>query len=234
MRRNLHQATADRPPKERQPKRRKRPTRDRYSLRAGCSPIALRAFRSMHVEAMNWSGIKHAEYGAALGLSPDSMRIWRDRLEDSGDEIDWRWLLHPSARAQSSSAANCARRRYRLTPEAVDRRSNRRRFGNRQKQVIVQQTEKPGVSVAQVCAWVCTRRQHSGCGDAATRRRLRRRFYSSADRCRASKRRAAAQQPKCAHLDGAKHAVVLAPFQGKAAARRWCGRPGPPPRSPAP
>ncbi|WP_316395225.1 transposase [Bradyrhizobium sp. 33ap4] len=37
------------------------------------------------------------------------------------------------------------------TPEAVDGQWNRRRFSNKQKQAIVQQTEKPGVSVAQVC-----------------------------------------------------------------------------------
>ncbi|MGY4400778.1 IS66 family insertion sequence element accessory protein TnpB [Bradyrhizobium sp. USDA 3315] len=104
----------------------------------------------MHVEAMNWSGMGHAEYTAALGLSPDSLKIRRDRLEDSGDEMDRRLLLHPGARAQSSSAAYCARRKHRLTAEALDGRSNRRRFSNKQKRAIVQQTEKPGVSVAQV------------------------------------------------------------------------------------
>ncbi|MCP1912368.1 transposase-like protein [Bradyrhizobium elkanii] len=87
----------------------------------------------------------------ALGLSPHSLRIWRDRLEDSGEEIAWRLLRHPSARAQLSSAANCARPKHRLTPEAVDGRSNRRRFSNKPKRAIVQQTEKPGVTVAQVC-----------------------------------------------------------------------------------
>jgi transposase-like protein len=38
-----------------------------------------------------------------------------------------------------------------LTPEAVDGRSNRRRFSDEQKRVIVQETEKPGASVAEVC-----------------------------------------------------------------------------------
>jgi transposase-like protein len=38
-----------------------------------------------------------------------------------------------------------------LTPQAVDGRSNRRRFSDEQKRAIVQETEKPGVSVAQVC-----------------------------------------------------------------------------------
>ncbi len=69
----------------------------------------------------------------------------------AGDEMDWRSLLHPSARAQLSSAANCARRKYRLTPDGVDRRSNRRRFSDERKRAIVQETETPGVSVAQVC-----------------------------------------------------------------------------------
>ena len=41
---------------------------------------------------MNWSGMGHAEYAAALGFSPHALRIWRDRM-------DWRSPLHPSARA---------------------------------------------------------------------------------------------------------------------------------------
>lgn len=65
--------------------------------------------------------------------------------------MDWRSLLHPSARAQLSSAANCARRNYRLTPQAEDGRSNRRRFSDEQKRAMVQETERPGVSVAEVC-----------------------------------------------------------------------------------
>src|SRR3974390_2399163 len=133
------------------PRRRRRPPRYRYGVRTDSGPIALRAFWSMHVEALNWSGMGLAEYATALGLSLHALRIWRDRLEDSGDEMDWRSLLHPSARAQLSSAASCARRKYRLTPDAVDGRSNRRRFSDEQKRAIVQETEKPDVSVAQVC-----------------------------------------------------------------------------------
>ncbi|MER9184402.1 hypothetical protein [Mesorhizobium sp. M0767] len=110
----------------------------------------------MHVEAMNWSGVGHAEYAAALGLSPHALRIWRNRLEESRDETDRRSLLHPSARAQLSSAANCARRKYRLTPDAVDGRSNRRRFNDKQKRAIMQVTERPGVAMGQVC------RRHGG------------------------------------------------------------------------
>ena len=115
----------------------------RYSVRTDSGPLALQAFWGMHVEAMNFSGMGHAEYAAALGLSPYALRIWRDRLEQSGNEMDWRSLLHPSARAQLSSAANCARCKYRLTPQEADGRSNRRRFSDEQKRAIVQVTENP-------------------------------------------------------------------------------------------
>jgi transposase-like protein len=148
---NLPRKTPKGQGKKRQLKPPTRPPRLRYGARTDSGTIALRAFWGMHVEAMNWSGMGHAEYAAALGLSPHSLRIWRDRLEESGDEMDWRSLLHPSARAQLSSAANCTRRKYRLTPEAVDGRSNRRRFSDEQKRAMVQETEKPGVSVAEVC-----------------------------------------------------------------------------------
>ena len=149
--RKLRRKELERQGKSEPPRRRRRPPRYRYGVRSHSGPIALRAFWSMHVEALNWSGMGLAEYATALGLSPHALRIWRDRLEDSGDEVDWRSLLHPSARAQLSSAANCARRKYRLTPDAVDGRSNRRRFSDEQKRAIVQETEKPGVSVAQIC-----------------------------------------------------------------------------------
>lgn len=149
--RNLRKQTAARQHGKTPPKRSKRPPRYRYSMRTDSGPIALRAFWAMHVEAMNWSGMGHAEYTAALGLSRYALRIWRDRLEESGDEMDWRALLHPSAQAQLSSAANCARRKYRLTPDAADGRSNRRRSSDEQKREIVQETERPGITVARVC-----------------------------------------------------------------------------------
>jgi transposase-like protein len=146
-----HRKKPERQPKNAHPNRPKRPRRNRYSVCTDSGPIALRAFWSMHVEAMNWSGMGHAEYAAALGLSPHALRIWRDRLEQSGNKMDWRSLLHPSARAQLSSAANCARCKYRLTPQEADGRSNRRRFSDEQKRAMVQETEKPGVNVAEVC-----------------------------------------------------------------------------------
>jgi hypothetical protein len=104
----LRQETPERQGKNVQSKRRKMARRYSYSVRPDSKPIALRAFWDMHIEALNWSGMGHAEYAAALGLSPLALRIWRDRLEESGEEMDWRSLLHPNARAQLSSAANCA------------------------------------------------------------------------------------------------------------------------------
>jgi hypothetical protein len=97
-----HRKKPERQPKNAHPNRPKRPRRNRYSVRTDSGPLALQAFSGMHVEAMNFSGMGHAEYAAALG----ALRIWHDRLEQSGNEMDWRSLLHPSARAQLSSAAN--------------------------------------------------------------------------------------------------------------------------------
>ena len=148
---HLQKLPRKKPGRQRKNRPPKRPRRNRYGVRTDSGPVALQAVWGMHIEAMNWSGMGHAEYAAALDLSPHALRIWRDRLEQSGNEMDWRSLLHPSARAQLSSAANCARRKYRLTPEAADGRSNRRRFSDEQKRSIVQETEKPGASVAQIC-----------------------------------------------------------------------------------
>jgi hypothetical protein len=62
----------------------------------------------MHVEAMNFSGMGHAEHAAALVFHRIRCAFWRDRLEQAGNEMGWRSLLLRSARAQLSSAANCA------------------------------------------------------------------------------------------------------------------------------
>ena len=62
-----------------------------HGQRSDCSSGVL----GMQVEAMNFAGTGHAECVAALGLSPHASRIWR---EESGDGMDWRSLLHPSAR----------------------------------------------------------------------------------------------------------------------------------------
>ena len=65
-----HRKKPERQPKNAHPNRPKRPRRNRYSVRTDSGPLALQAFSGMHVEAMNFSGMGHAEYAAALGLSP--------------------------------------------------------------------------------------------------------------------------------------------------------------------
>ena len=134
--------TAKRQHKTEQSDQRRRYPRYRYSVRTVTGPVVLQAFWGMHIEAINWSGMGRAEYAAVLGLSPHSLRIWRDRLEQSGNEMGWRSLLHPSVRAQLSSAASCARSKYRLTDKMADGRSSRRGFTDAQKSAKVQETEK--------------------------------------------------------------------------------------------
>lgn len=73
--RNFPRKTSNRQRKNQQSKRLSRPRRYRYGVRADNGPIALQAFWGMHVEGMNFSGIGHAEYAAALRLSPHSLRI---------------------------------------------------------------------------------------------------------------------------------------------------------------
>src|SRR3982074_2914123 len=50
--------------------------------------------------------------------------------------MDWRSLLHSSAQAQLSSAANCARRKYHLTEQMVDGRSNGHHFTARTVEIL--------------------------------------------------------------------------------------------------
>ncbi|MER8523963.1 hypothetical protein NKI48_30355 [Mesorhizobium sp. M0644] len=107
--RKLRQGKPQKRGKKGPPKRRKSPRRYCYSVRTDTIRFALQAFWGMHVEAMNWSGLGPAEYAVALGLSPHALRKWRARLEEFEFEVDWRSLLHPSARAQLSSA-DCVRR----------------------------------------------------------------------------------------------------------------------------
>lgn len=76
--RNLPRKASNRQHNAGQSKRRRRSPRYRYDVRSDSEPIALRAFWGMHIEAVNWSGMGHAEYATALDLSPHALRIWRD------------------------------------------------------------------------------------------------------------------------------------------------------------
>ena len=76
----------------------RRRRRRRFGVSTDVRNRAMQAFWAMHVEAMNWSGMGVREYSAARFLSPDALRKWRDRLDESEVAIDWRAHLHPSAR----------------------------------------------------------------------------------------------------------------------------------------
>jgi len=82
---------------EREKELRKRPQR-RFGMSTDVRNRVVQAFRAMHVQAINWSGMGVREYAAALSLSPYALRKWRDRLDESEVATDWRADLHPSAR----------------------------------------------------------------------------------------------------------------------------------------
>lgn len=92
------------------------------------------------------------------------LRSSRDRQERSSNGMD-RKQLHPSARAQLSSAANCARGKHHLTPREANGRANLRRVSDELKRATVQETEQPAVSVAEVC------RRHGGAASMVFRLR---------------------------------------------------------------
>ena len=56
------QKMPDQQPKNGQSNKPETSRRNRYSVRTDSGPVALRAFWSMQVEAMDWSGMGHAEW----------------------------------------------------------------------------------------------------------------------------------------------------------------------------
>ena len=99
-----------------------------HEQRSDCSSGVL----GMLVEAMTFAGMEHAEHATAL--VSHRMRCAFDAIA----ETIWQrnGLAFPASSectAQLSSAANCARCKYRLTPHGTDRRSNRQRFTNEQR-----------------------------------------------------------------------------------------------------
>lgn len=140
---------------EAQEKRRLKRVRLRFSVSTNMRHRGLQAFWAMHVEAMNWRGMGFREYAAALNLSPTSLRKWRDWLEDSEEEIDWRGHLHPSARPVVRSSAKDAASESRLTAARKGdppppKQPVRRFFSDEQKRAIALESDKPGVSVSAV------------------------------------------------------------------------------------
>ena len=125
---------------------------------------AVQAFWAMHVEAWLWSGLTASVYAKVHHLTRQTLVKWRDRLEAEPEGIDWREMLHPSARprtnggristgAKTGAKAQEAETVLTEAPAADpprDGRSNRRSFTSEQKRAIVMEAEAPGVSVAAV------------------------------------------------------------------------------------
>jgi transposase-like protein len=139
-----------------------RPTH-RFGARTDMRSRAIQAFWAMHVEALNWSGMSLEGYANALLLSPWALRKWRARFDNGEVAIDWRTLLHPSARPLlstivSTSANDGAKEppvESLLTappePEPSPSRTRpRRSFTDAEKHAIVLETERPGATVSQV------------------------------------------------------------------------------------
>lgn len=120
---------------------------------------AVQAFWAMHVEAHLWSGLTAAEYASAHRLTPSSLRQWRQRLDEDPLGIDWRELVHPSARPyvgpRRSTSAKAPALESGLTDATRtlrdgDGRSSRRTFSDEQRRAIVAETQLPGATVSAV------------------------------------------------------------------------------------
>jgi len=120
---------------------------------------ATQAFWAMHVEAWTWSGLTLREYSGSLRLSPYSLKRWRNLIESAEVEIDWRALLHPSARPlignKISNVAKQESEARRLT-DAIEaagstlERKRRRRFTDEEKIAILLEIERHGESMSSV------------------------------------------------------------------------------------
>lgn len=147
---------------ERAEKRRRKRAK---TLSAGKRSKAVQAFWAMHVEAWQWSGLNASAYAKVHHLTRQTLVKWRDRLEAEPEGVDWRELVHPSARPRinsdrlstgASSAAKEPPVENALTDVPADkpprdRRSHRRSFTDEEKFAVVLESEQPGASAAAVC-----------------------------------------------------------------------------------
>lgn len=146
---------------ERAEKRRKKRAR---TLSADKRSKAVQAFWAMHVEAWQWSGLNASAYAKVHHLTRQTLIKWRDRLEAEPEGIDWRALVHPSARprtnsgristgakssAKQSEPGNGLTDAETIAP-APHERPRRRRFSTKEKLSIVLETERPDMTVSQV------------------------------------------------------------------------------------
>ena len=120
---------------------------------------ATQAFWAMHVEAWQWSGLHLRDYSSALRLSPHSLKRWRNLIESEEVMIDWRSLLHPSARPPISTGISpsakekteAARLTAALEADAPPRKkATRRRWSTEEKIAILLQAERDGSTISSV------------------------------------------------------------------------------------
>ncbi len=108
---------------------------------------AVQAFWAMHVEALQWSGLTAQAYAQAHRLGPENLRQWRRRLEADPDPIDWRALVHPSARplVEGTISTGTKDGSSLTTPPR-----ERRRFSEADKRAILAEIDALGVTVTAV------------------------------------------------------------------------------------
>jgi transposase-like protein len=120
---------------------------------------AVQAFWAMHIEAWQWSGLHLRDYSSAHRLSPHSLKRWRDLIENEEVVIDWRAMLHPSARPlistkiSTSAKEKEAAMRLTLAIEAEappPKRARRRRFSLEEKIALLLQAERHGSTITSV------------------------------------------------------------------------------------
>ncbi len=120
---------------------------------------ATQAFWAMHVEAWQWSGLHLRDYSSALRLSPYSLKRWRNLIEAEEVVIDWRALLHPSARPPISTNISTSAKeseRIRALTEAIEaeagppRRAVRRRWSTEEKIALLLEAERHGETISSV------------------------------------------------------------------------------------
>lgn len=58
----------------------------------------------MHVEALLWSNLSGRVYAEAHRLSVERLYHWRELIANGAVEVDWRSMLHPSARPSISTS----------------------------------------------------------------------------------------------------------------------------------
>jgi transposase-like protein len=141
-------------------KQRERRRKRHIRLSSDMRSKAVQAFWAMHVEAMTWCGMSAQSYARAHRLSLHSLKRWRGLLDAGEVAIDWRSYLHPSALPQISSGVSSAAKessaRTGLTDRPIvdpprDGRTNRRRFSDKEKLAIVQESDRPDANAAEVC-----------------------------------------------------------------------------------